>query len=143
LRDINWLACSIGFVADLFFTQIIGLVAVSAMLAVQDVNLGPDDVLPPDAELLFQIIGVMGAVVGGGVAGFAAGRKGRLHGVLASAIGVVMLLCALPLFGNPTFSIGDAGFVVLNLIAAGYGGGLGERLRTRRNEGGDAGPGQD
>jgi peptidoglycan/LPS O-acetylase OafA/YrhL len=143
LSDINWFASSIGFAADLFFTQVVGLVLVSAMLAVQGVSLGPDDVLPSDAELVYQIVGVIGAFVGGSLAGFVARRKGSLHGVLSSVIGLVVLLCALPLFGNPTLSIGDGGFIVLNLIAAGYGGGFGERLRTRRDDGREPGGGQE
>jgi hypothetical protein len=137
LGDINWFASSIGFAVDLFFTQIVGFVVVSAVLSLKGVSLGPDDLLPPDAELVYQIIGVVGALVGGAIAGFVAGRKGSLHGVLASLIGLLVLLCALPVFGSPTLSLGDAGFVVLNLIAAGYGGGLGERLRLRRGGGAD------
>lgn len=143
LGEINWFAASIGFAADLLFTQVVGLVVVSAMLAAQGVSLGPDDLLPSDAELVYQIVGVIGACVGGALAGFVAGRKGSLHGVLASVLGLVVLLCALPLFGNPTLSIGDGGFVVLNLIAAGYGGGLGERLRNRRDGGRESGGGQE
>ena len=135
LGDISWFACSIGFASDLFFTQMVGFVVVSGVLALKGVSLGPDDPLPTDAELIYQIIGVIGALVGGGIAGFVAGRKGNLHGVVASLIGLVVLLCALPLFGNPTLSLGDGGFIVLNLVAAGYGGGLGERLRLRRGDG--------
>jgi hypothetical protein len=55
----------------------------------------------------------------------------------------MVLLCALPLFGSPNLSLGDAGFIVLNLIAAGYGGGLGERLRSRRGGGVDPDAGQE
>jgi hypothetical protein len=138
LGDINWFAASIGFAVDLFFTQFAGLIVVSVILSLKGINLGPDDVLPPDAELVYQIVGVIGALAGGGTAGFIARRKGSLHGVLASVIGLMVLLCALPLFGSPDLSLADAGFIVLNLVAAGYGGGLGERLRSRR--GGGAGP---
>lgn len=139
LGNINWFAASIGFAVDLFFTQFAGFAVVSAVLSLKGISLGPDDALPPDVELTYQIVGVVGALVGGGTAGFVAGRKGNLHGVLASVIGLVVLLCALPLFGSPNLSLGDAGFIVLNLIAAWYGGGLGERLRSRRS----GGPGPD
>ena len=135
LTDINWFASSIGFAADLFFTQIAGFVVVSAVLSLKGISLGPDDPLPADVELIYQIVGVVGALVGGTIAGILAGRNGKLHGVLASLIGLMVLLCALPVFGNPTLSIGDGGFIILNLVGAGYGGGFGEWLRSRRRGG--------
>jgi hypothetical protein len=55
-----------------------------------------------------------------------------LHGVLASLIGLVLFACSFLFLSGPAFSVGDLGFVVLNLVAAGYGGALGERLRARR-----------
>ena len=84
--------------------------------------------------LAFQIVGVLGAAVGGAVAGYVARRRGSLHGVLGSVIGLMVFVCGLPIFGGPQLNIGDLGFIVLNLVAAGYGGAVGERWRTRRED---------
>ena len=140
LSEIVWSAAFIGFGVDMVFSQVVGYVVISIMLSLQGISLSGDDLLPTDAELAYQVVGVLGALVGGVVAGYLAKRWGSIHGVLGSLIGLFAIMCALPLLGNPEFSIGDLGFVVLNLIAAGYGGGLGERWHRRRNA--DSGEGE-
>ena len=128
LKDIKWTAAFIGFGVDWAFSELVGLVIIAIMLALKGVSLDSDEFLPSDVILARQIVGVVGAVVGGVVAGYLAGLRGSLHGVLGSAIGLSVSLC---LFGS-MLNIGDVGFIALNLIGAGYGGGIGERWRVRR-----------
>ena len=135
IPKINWFAAAIGFGVDLLFTQVVGLIVVSIVLSLQGVYLTADDTLPSDLQLIYQVIGVVGALVGGMAAGYLARHHGSLHGLLGSLIGLSALLCAMPLLGSVALNIGDVGFIVLNLVAAGYGGGLGERWRHRREEG--------
>ena len=106
------------------------------MLSLQGINLESEDVLPPDVFLARQIVGVLGAVVGGVAAGFLARQRGNLHGVLGSVIGLITTFCLILLSGGAELTAGDVGFIVLNLVGAGYGGGVGERLRAR-HEGDD------
>jgi hypothetical protein len=132
ISEINWTAALTGFGVDWAFSELVGLVVIMIMLALKKISLNSDDVLPDDVLLARQIVGVVGAVVGGVAAGYIARRRGSLHGVLGSVIGLFVLLCAIPVLGDLALNIGDLGFIVLNLIGAGYGGGLGERWRARR-----------
>lgn len=130
--EINWTAAFIGFGVDWAFSELVGLLAMSIMLLLKGVSLNGEDALPPDVILVRQIVGVLGATIGGVVAGYIARRRGTLHGVLGSAIGLIAFLCSVPILGAPALEIGDLGFIVLNLIGAGRGGGFGERWRDRR-----------
>lgn len=132
ITDISWSAAFTGFFVDWMFSETIGGVVIFIMLSLQGISLDSEDALPLDVLLARQIVGVVGAVVGGVVAGYLAVRRGTLHGVLGSVIGLFATLCLLLYFGSSDFSIGDVGFIVLNLIGAGYGGGVGERWRARR-----------
>jgi peptidoglycan/LPS O-acetylase OafA/YrhL len=132
LTKINWFAAFTGFGVDLIVTQVVGFIVVSILLSLQGVSLTSEDVMPSDAEFAYQTVGVFGALVGGLVAGYLARRKGSLHGVLGSIIGLMVFFCSVPLLGSPELSVGDLGFIVLNLVAAGYAGGLGERWRAKR-----------
>jgi hypothetical protein len=132
LGKVNWRAALLGFGVDFAFSVLVGAVVISTMLALKGQALDGEGELPSDVALVYQIVGVAGAAVGGVVAGYLARQRGTLHGVLASLIGLVLFACSFLFLSGPAFSVGDLGFVVLNLVAAGYGGGLGERLRARR-----------
>ena len=130
--DINWTAAFSGFGVDWVFSELVGYVVMMIMLLLKGIGLDSDADLPTDVLLARQIVGVVGAVLGGIVAGYLARRRGALHGVVGSVIGPFTVLCTIPLLGGLGFTIGDLGFVVLNLVGAGYGGGMGERWRARR-----------
>jgi hypothetical protein len=132
LTEINWTAAFVGFGVDLAFSVLVGSVVITAMLGLEGASPDSGDAVPSNVELAFQAIGVLGAGVGGVVAGYLARRRGSLHGVIGSTIGLILSFCAVLFFGGPAFGIGDLGFTVLNLVAAGYGGALGERWRARR-----------
>ncbi len=132
---INWTAVFIGFGVDWGFSELVGLLVTTIMLFLRGGGIEIDEVLPPDVILARQIVGVVGAAVGGVVAGYIARRRGVLHGLLGSVVGLVLLFCSIPFLddaGGGALDIGDLGFIVLNLIGAGYGGRGGERWRTRR-----------
>jgi len=133
---IKWRAAFIGFGVDWALSELVGLGVMMTMLVLKDVPLDSESPLPTDVLLARQVVGVLGAAVGGVVAGYIARRFGTLHGVLGSLIGLFVLLCSFPVLGDVSFDIGDVGFVVLNLIGAGYGGGIGERWRARREDAG-------
>ena len=128
LKDINWTAVFVGFSVDWAFRLLVGLVLLGAILALAGKNLETEDALPPAVDFAIQIVGVVGAVVGGSVAGYIAQRRGSLHGVLASLIGLPVSFC---MYGA-ALEVGDLGFIVLNVIGAGYGGKFGQRWRARR-----------
>jgi hypothetical protein len=132
LSDIRWTAAFVGFGVDLVFSLFVGSVVVGAMLALKGVDLAAESPLPSDVNLAYQVVGVVGALVGGSVAGFLAGKLGSLHGVLASSIGLVVFFCTFAALNSEAPNLADLGFIVLNLVAAGYGGALGERFRVRR-----------
>ena len=132
---INWTAVFIGFGVDWGFSELVGLLVMAIMLLLKDGGIDSNEVMPPDVLLARQMVGVVGAVVGGVAAGYIARRRGVMHGVLGSVVGLIALFCAIPFLGDAggsSLDIGDLGFIVLNLIGAGYGGGGGERWRTRR-----------
>jgi hypothetical protein len=124
---INWAAAFLGFAVDFGFSLLVGVLVSVIMLSAKGLSL-ESETWPPDVMLASQVVGVAGAVLGGGVAGFVARQRGAVHGVLASVIGLFATFC-LP---SKALDLGDIGFIVLNLIAAGYGGQVGERLRARR-----------
>jgi hypothetical protein len=128
VREINWTAAFSGFAVDWLFSELAGLVVIALVLALKGVSLSAEDPMPADVVLGRQIVGVLGAVVGGVVAGYIAQRRGGLHGVLGSVIGLLVSFCW---FSLPR-DVGELGFIALNLIGAGYGGGIGERWRARR-----------
>ena len=134
LNEINWRAAFWGFGVDWAFSNLVGLLVVSVLLFIKGFGLESElpEVLPPDVTLVSQIVGVCGAVLGGGVAGYLAQKRGSLHGVLGSVMGLFTVLCTIPMLGSPMWNVGDLGFVVLNLVGAGYGGKLGEQWRARR-----------
>jgi hypothetical protein len=132
LVTINWTAALVGFGVDLAFSLLVGAVVVYVMLGLKGISLESDSALPTDVELAYQLVGVAGAAAGGVVAGYLARRRGGLHGVLASLIGLLFFACSFLFMGGPPFSLGDLGFIVLNLVAAGYGGTAGERWRRWR-----------
>ena len=131
VNEISWSAAFAGFIADFLFSEVVGGVAIVIMLSLQGISLDSEDILPPDVLLVRQIIGVLGAVVGGVTAGFLARRRGNLHGVLGSMIGLITTFGLILLAGGAELTAGDVGFIVLNLVGAGYGGGVGERFRAR------------
>jgi len=131
LREINWRAVFVGFGVDWVFSLLLGLLVSVIMMALKGISLEAE-VWPADVLMASQIVGVGGAVTGGIVAGYLARRRGSLHGVLASLLGLFTSLCWLGM----ALDLGDLGFIVLNLLGAGYGGGLGERWRGRRERGG-------
>ena len=133
LNEINWRAVFLGFGVDWVFSNLVGLLVVSILLFIKGFGELPE-ALPPDVMLVSQIIGVCGALLGGGVAGYLAQKRGSLHGILGSVIGLFTVLCTVPILGSPLLNVGDLGFIVLNLIGAGYGGKLGEQWRTRRTD---------
>jgi Na+/phosphate symporter len=117
--DINWTAAFIGFGVDWVFSEVVGIVVMTIMLVLKGIGLDSDDNIPADVLLARQIVGVIGALLGGVVAGYLARRRGALHGVLGSVIGLFTLLCTIPILGGLDFNVGDLGFVVLNLVGAG------------------------
>lgn len=128
--EVNWIAVFFGFVADWAFTEFIGVLVMILGLKLQSVILLEGDPLPPDVLLAMQIVGVIGALLGGILAGWLARQRGVIHGVLVSILGLTLFVCTIFVDGHePT--LGNLGFVILNLVAAGYGGGLGVRLRAR------------
>ncbi len=129
--DINWLAVFVGFGVDWTFSELVGLVVMAVMLLLRGISLTSEQPLPPDVILARQIVGVIGAVVGGTAAGYVARQRGALHGVLGSVVGLGVALCSLATMSEPDLSLGDVGFIILNLVGAGYGGGLGERWRAQ------------
>jgi len=129
---INWTAALMGFGVDWVFSELVGLIVMAVILALRGISLDSDATLPSDVVLARQVVGVIGAVVGGIVAGVIARRRGSLHGVLGSALGLLVVLCSVPLIDDFSLNLGDEGFIVLNLVGAGYGGGAGERWRARR-----------
>lgn len=134
IGEVNWTAAFIGFGVDWAFSELVGLVVVAIVLALKGISLSGEDELPTDALLARQIVGVVGAVVGGVAAGYIARHRGSFHGVLGSVIGLVTSLCMILTLGGLALNVGDLGFIVLNLAGAGYGGGLGERWRVRRED---------
>jgi hypothetical protein len=133
LKEINWTAVFIGFSVDWVFSLLVGLVILGAMLAVEGTNLETEGTLPPELDLAIQTVGIVGAIVGGSVAGYISLRRGTLHGVLASLIGLPVSFC---MYGA-ALEVGDLGFIVLNVIGAGYGGKFGQRWRARRKRDND------
>jgi uncharacterized membrane protein YeaQ/YmgE (transglycosylase-associated protein family) len=134
--EINWTAAFAGFFVDWTFSELGGWIVVLVMFSLKGLALDSVEELPPDVHLASQIVGVGGAVVGGTVAGYLARRQGSLHGVLGSLIGLFTSLCLFSMYGDLGLDAGYLGFIVLNLIGAGYGGGVGERWRVQR-EGAD------
>ncbi len=130
--DINWAAAFMGFGVDWVFSELVGLIVMVIMLSLHGIGLDSDATMPSDVALAQQVVGVIGAVVGGLVAGYVARRRGSLHGVLGSVLGLFVVFCSIPLVGGFSLNLGDVGFIVLNLVGAGYGGGAGERWRARR-----------
>lgn len=135
LPQIRWTAAFVGFGVDLVFSLFVGSVVVAVLLALKGSSADSAGTIPSDVDLAYQFVGVLGALIGGGVAGFLARRRGSMHGVLASLIGLIFFFCAFAMLEGATLTIGDLGFIVLNLIAAGYGGAMGERLRARGESG--------
>jgi hypothetical protein len=131
IREINWRAVLVGFGVDWSFSLLLGLLVSVIMMALKGVSLEAE-VWPADVLLASQIVGVGGAVAGGIAAGYLARRRGGLHGLLASILGLFAGFC----WFGAALDLGDLGFIVLNLVGAGYGGGLGERWRARRERGG-------
>lgn len=129
--EINWSAVFAGFIVDLGFSELVGTVAIFVMLALKGVELAENAPYPPDVLLVRNVVGVVGAIVGGVAAGWLARRWGALHGVMGNLLGLVIFVCVLPVLGSFDLNIGEVGFIVLNLIGAGYGGGVGERWRAR------------
>ena len=136
LPEIKWRAAFTGFGVDWAFSELIGLGVMTTMLVLKGIPLDSEEILPSDVMLARQVVGVLGAVAGGVVAGYIARQFGTLHGVLGSLMGLVVLFCSLPMLAEASFDVGDVGFIVLNLVGAGYGGGVGERWRSRREEDG-------
>jgi uncharacterized membrane protein YeaQ/YmgE (transglycosylase-associated protein family) len=132
LIEIKWTAAFAGFGVDWLFSELIGLGVTTLMLSIKGIGLDSTEAIPVDVVLARQFVGVVGAVVGGVVAGYLARRRGSLHGVLGSVIGLIVFFCSIPLLADLTLNIGDLGFVVLNLVGAGYGGKMGEQWRARR-----------
>jgi hypothetical protein len=133
---INWTAVFMGFGVDWGFSELVGLLVTAIMLLLRGGGIDSNEVVPPDVILARQIVGVVGAAVGGVVAGYIARQRGVVHGVLGSVVGLALLFCSIPFLdeaGGGSLDIRDVGFIVLNLIGAGYGGGSGERWRTRRD----------
>lgn len=130
LIEINWTAAFIGFSVDWAFSLLVGSLVMAIMIAIKGGGLESDDALPADVSLATQSVGIVGALVGGIVAGYVARQRGSLHGILGSLIGLPVGICV---FGFSP-DIGDMGFIVLNLVGAGYGGGIGERWRRRREK---------
>jgi hypothetical protein len=128
LREINWAAVFAGFGVDWAFSELVGLLVMTILLSLKGISVDANESVPPDVALALQSVGVIGAVVGGTVAGYLARRRGSLHGVLGSLVGLPLSLCLY----SAALDAGGLGFIVLNLIGAGYGGRLGERLRARR-----------
>jgi hypothetical protein len=133
LIKINWTAVLVGFGVDWSFSLLVGFAIMTAMFALKGGTPDTGDALPTDVDLAVRIAGVLGAAVGGVVAGYLARMRGSLHGVLGSIIGLLMSLCAFGL----ALDLRELGFIVLNLVAAGYGGGAGERWRARREDSSD------
>ncbi len=130
--EINWTAAFAGFFIDWTFSEVGSWIVIFAMFSLKETALDSIEKLPPDVLLVSQIVGVGGAVVGGIMAGYIARRWGSLHGVLGSVIGLFASLCMLSMYGDADLDLGYLGFIVLNLIGAGYGGEAGERWRARR-----------
>ncbi len=130
--EINWTAAFVGFFVDWTFSEIGSWIVIAVMFSLKGIGLDSIEKLPPDVHLVSQIVGVGGAVVGGIAAGYLARRQGTLHGVLGSVLGLFASLCMLAMYGDADLDLGFLGFIVLNLIGAGYGGGAGERWRARR-----------
>ena len=76
LGKVNWRAALAGFGVDFAFSALIGAVVVSVMLALKGEALDSESTLPSDVALVYQFVGVLGAAVGGVVAGFLARRRG-------------------------------------------------------------------
>jgi hypothetical protein len=129
--EINRGAVFAGFIVDFGFSELVGYLVMALMLALKGIELSDGNLLPADVLLVRNVVGVGGAFIGGLVAGWIARQRGTLHGVLGSVLGLFVVLCPLFLLGELEATIGDVGFVVLNLIGAGYGGGIGQRLRER------------
>jgi len=127
-REIKWTAVFVGFAVDWTFSELVGLLVTLILLSLKGISVEADAPLPLDVGLALQSVGVLGAVVGGTVAGYIARRRGSVHGVLGSLVGLALSLCLY----STALDTGDLGFIVLNLIGAGYGGRLGERWRARR-----------
>ena len=132
--EINWTAAFAGFFVDWTFSQVGSWIVIFVMYSLKDIALDSVEKLPPDVLLVSQIVGIGGAVVGGIMAGYLARRQGSLHGVLGSVIGLFASLCMFSMYGDMDIDLGYLGFIVLNLIGAGYGGGAGERWYVRRED---------
>jgi hypothetical protein len=130
ISEINWRAVFVGFGVDWAFSLPLGLLVSVIMMALKGVSLEAE-VWPADVLLASQIVGGGGAGPGGIAAGYLARRRGSLHGLLASLLGLFASLC----WFGVALSLGDLGFIVLNLVGAGYGGSIGERWRARRERG--------
>jgi hypothetical protein len=66
---IKWRAAFIGFGVDWALSELVGLGVMMTMLVLKDVPLDSESPLPADVLLARQVVGVLGAVVGGVVAG--------------------------------------------------------------------------
>jgi hypothetical protein len=138
--EINWTAAFAGFFIDWTFSEVGSWIVIYVMFSLKGIALDSVEKLPPDVFLVSQIVGVGGAVLGGIMAGYLARRRGSLHGVLGSVIGLFASLCMFSMSGDTGIDLGYLGFIVLNLIFAGYGGGAGERWRARREGADQDGP---
>ena len=124
---INWTAALVGSGVDWAFSLPAGLLVSFVMLSLRGMSLEAE-VWPQDVLLASQIVGVGGALLGGGVAGYMAGQQGLLHGFLASLFSLFASFCWL----GVALNLGDVGFIILNLVGAAYGGRAGERFRVLR-----------
>ncbi len=114
--NINVLAVLTGFLTDFAFTLLVGFLIVSLMTPAGSQQVSPT------VELIANGLGVVGALIGGFVAGKIAGRQHVEHGLLASGLGLAISLCFILPSGQ--FTLAFLGFAILNLVAAGYGGHL-------------------
>jgi hypothetical protein len=130
LTEINWTAVFVGFIVDWAVSLPVGLVVSVILLSWVGTSLDSQQ-WPPEVVLAGQIVGIGGAIIGGGTAGFIARQHGTLHGTLAAVFSLFASLC----WFGAELDLGDLGFVILNLVGAGYGGKVGARWGVRRQGG--------
>jgi len=129
--EINRTAVFAGAIVDWASSDLVGYIVIIVLLALKGTKLDDNDPLPADVLLARNIVGVVGAIAGGAVAGWLARRHGGLHGVLSSVLINSVIFCVAFVSTSFALSIGDIGFIVLNLIGAGYAGKQAEQLRDR------------
>jgi hypothetical protein len=139
VRRIRWRAVAVGVAADVVSTMILWTIYASALLAEKIEKHGGIDKIPEQSlsqgELLaLGLIGTVGTVVGGYMAGRIAVHQETQHGVAVAVVSLVLGLgLELAVQGAIRLHPWEIPFLILMIPAGAFGGYLAQRLRGSMN----------